>query len=62
MLQITEYFTEYENRGVVGTQVCPNHKHDMGKLYFIQLKKFYEIKLRCWRGETKRRKQNSTYT
>ena len=28
MLQITEYFAEYENRGVVGTQVCPNHVHD----------------------------------
>ena len=28
MLQITEYFAEYENRGVVGTQVCPNHIHD----------------------------------
>ena len=28
MLEITEYFAEYENRGVVGTQVCPNHIHD----------------------------------
>ena len=28
MLQITKYFAEYENRGVVGTQVCTNHMHD----------------------------------
>ena len=28
MLKITEYFAEYENRGVVDTQVCPNHIHD----------------------------------
>ena len=28
MLQITEYFAEYENRGVVVTQVCTNHIHD----------------------------------
>ena len=28
MLQITEYFAEYENRDVVGTQVCTNHIYD----------------------------------
>ena len=28
MLQITEYFVEYENRGVVGTQVCTDHIYD----------------------------------
>ena len=40
MLQIHGYSIECENRGVVGTQVCPNHKHDMGKFYFIQFKNF----------------------
>ena len=28
MLQITENLAEYENRGVVVTQVCTNHIHD----------------------------------
>jgi len=28
VLKITEYFAEYENRGVVGTQVCTNHIYD----------------------------------
>ena len=28
MLKITEYFAEYENRGVVGTQVCTNDIYD----------------------------------
>ena len=40
VLEFLRYFTQCENRGVVGTQVCPNHIHDMGKLIFIQFKIF----------------------
>ena len=60
MLLFPGYFVKCENRGVVGTQVCTNHIHDMGNFILFKLK--FSKQTKVLERETKLRKINSTYS